>query len=215
MAFFDLVLQTESSLHPGSASAYVSSYTGAIRCARPSDGKICRVGKVLAHRIHTDLAWRDDASIVEACSAHSRDLQRVYRALFDAEEDDLRLGIRSLFDVASSDVLVLDHVVIHPRWRGVKLGLLAVRRLIDLLGGGCGLVVARFAPLSPEAAALHGVPLDWVPQAAGRHERREALAKLRRYFRRLGFERIHGTRLHGVSTAWYIPSLAELLRPGI
>ena len=40
----------------------------------------------------------------------------------------------------------------------LKLGLLAVRRLIDLVGGGCGLVVADIRPLNPSSHGDLGVP---------------------------------------------------------
>jgi hypothetical protein len=214
LAFFDLVLQTGGSLHPGDPSLYVTTYTGAIRCSRSSDGKVCRVGTIVAHRIHTDLAWRDSAVVRNACEAHSRELQEVYAALFDVEEDDLSIDIRNQFDTVTSDVLVLDYILLNPRWRGVKLGLLAVRKLIDLLGGGCGVVAARLGPLNPKAAKCRELSPDWLPRLADQNEVRAARRKLRRYFRRVGFERIPGTRLHGLSLNRYTPTLADLLRPG-
>jgi hypothetical protein len=36
---------------------------------------------------------------------------------------------------------------------------------------------------------------------------------LRRYFKRMGFERIAGTRFHGLSLARMTPTLSDLLRP--
>jgi hypothetical protein len=45
-----------------------------------------------------------------------------------------------------SDLLILDYIVLHPRWRGLKRGLLATRKLVDLLGGGCSLAVIHIGP---------------------------------------------------------------------
>ncbi len=42
------------------------------------------------------------------------------------------------FEAIEPELLVLDYVVLAPDWRGLKLGLLAVHRMVDLLGGGCG-----------------------------------------------------------------------------
>ena len=44
-----------------------------------------------------------------------------------------------MFNAVEWDLLVLDYVVLVPKWRGLKIGLLAVRKMVDLLGGGCGL----------------------------------------------------------------------------
>jgi hypothetical protein len=105
--------------------------------------------------------------------------------------------------------LVLDYVVLHPRWRGLRLGLLAVRKLIDLVAGGCGLVVAHIAPLRHDA----DVPRPWLPRLATREARRDAVVKLRRYFRQMGFERIGRTSYYALSMARRTPTLGELLRP--
>jgi hypothetical protein len=158
---------------------------------------------------------RNGESIFEACDAHSQEMHAVYAALFDPTEDDLRSSIRRRFDAFGSDVLVLDYVLLSPRWRGLRLGLLAARKLIDLLGGGCGLVVSRIAPLNPDADEFSTVPAGWIPRHGGVDGRRAAAAKLRRHFRRMGFERIRGTRFHGLSMDRIVPTPEDLLRPGM
>ena len=153
MASFDIVLQTGGSLHPGGESDdYIAEYAGLIRCTRDRDGRVCKVGKVKAYRIHAGLAADHGASVFEACDCHSQPMHDLYAALFDPAQDDLKEEIRSQFDGVEADVLVLDYVLLSPRWRGLKLGLLAARKLIDLLGGGCGLTVADIAPLNPDAS---------------------------------------------------------------
>ena len=97
---------------------------------------------------------------------------------------------------------------------GLKLGLLAARKLIDLLGGGCGLAVSWVYPLNPDAAEFQKVPAGWIPRHAGPAEERAARRTLRRYFRRLGFGRIGRTRFDGLSLARVTPTLADLIRPG-
>jgi hypothetical protein len=149
MASFDIVLQTGGSLHPGGEpDDYIAEYAGLIRCTRDRDGSVFKVGKVKAYRIHAGLAADHGESVFEVCDCRSQPMHDLYAALFDPAQDDLKEEIRSQFDGVEADVLVLDYVLLAPRWRGLKLGLLAARKLIDLLGGGCGLTVADIAPLN-------------------------------------------------------------------
>jgi hypothetical protein len=46
-----------------------------------------------------------------------------------------------------------------------------------------------------------------------RGDTREAVLKLRRYFRQMGFERVGRTRYYALPLAWETPTLADLLRP--
>jgi hypothetical protein len=214
MAFFDLVLQTSGSLHPGGEpDDFIAEYTGLVRCTRDRDGQTFKAGKVKAYRIHAELAREAGESLFEVCDAHSQGLHEVYAALFDPATDDLKEAVRDQVHAVDSDVLVLDYVLLSPRWRGLKLGLLAARKMIDLLGGGCGLAVSWVYPLNPAADEFRKVPPGWIPRHAGEAERREARRKLRRHFRRMGFERIGRTRLDGLSLARVTPTLSDLLRP--
>jgi hypothetical protein len=103
-------------------------------------------------------------------------------------------------------------VVLHPKWRGLKLGLLAARKLIDMLGGGCALVVADILPLSPAAYRMLKIPPSWIPRHEDDDELRMARRKLRRYYRALGFSRIRHCRFFGLSLSRKAPTLAEIIK---
>lgn len=213
MAFFDLLLRTSGSLHPGGEpDDFISEYAGVIRCTRHQDGKVIRVGRVRAYRLHADLAHESGVSVFDVCDAHTQEMHEAYAALFDHETHTLKDSVRQQFDGFDTDVLVLDYVLLSPQWRGLRLGLLAARKMIDMLGGGCGLTVSHIAPLNADADEFKGVPVGWIPDSHDAEQRREATRKLRRHFRRMGFERIRGTRFHGLSMARIVPSLADLLR---
>lgn len=214
MASFDIILQTRGSLHPGGESDdFIADYGGVITCTRDSDGKVFRVGKLRAYRVHADLAREAGESLFDVCDARSQEMHELHAALFDSETDDLREEIRTRFDVFDSDILVLDYVLLSPRWRGLKVGLLAARKMIDLLGGGCGLVVSHVAPLNADATEFRKVPPGWIPGQESEDGRRQARRTLRRHFRRLGFRRIGRTRFDGLSLSQVVPTLADLIRP--
>jgi hypothetical protein len=214
MAIFEIVLQTSGSLHPdGDPDDFITCHTGFIRRIRERDDKVFKAGLVRAYRIHAALAREAGESLFDVCDAHSQEMHGVYAALFDPETDDIKEEVRTAFDIFDSDVLVLDYVLMSPRWRGLKLGLLAARKTIDLLGGGCGMVVSFIHPLNPDADEFKKVPESWIPRPAGKDEEREARRKLRRHFSRMGFRKIGRTRYDGLSLSQVTPRLADIIRP--
>jgi hypothetical protein len=213
MTFFDIVLRTEASLHPeGEPDEFISEYTGVIRCRGEDDVVRC-VGKVHAYRIHATLAAENGEPLFDVCDAHSQEMHNVYALLYDLEENHYKEAIANRFHAMESDCLVLDYVLLAPKWRGLRLGLLAARKMIDLLGGGCGLVVSDIAPLRHDVHDMLRVPESWLPRHQTKEARQDAALKLRRYFRQMGFERIGRSPYYGLSMAHKTPTLADLLRP--
>src|SRR5262249_35688745 len=151
-------------IHPnGEPDDFVSEYVGFIR-AEGEDGIIRRVGKVHAYRINANLAAQYGESLFDVCDAHSQELHDVFSAVYDFEHEHFKKSLVDRFDAVDADCLVLDYVLLNPRWRGLKLGLLAARKLIDLAGGGCGLTVSYIAPLRHDAHPMLKVPKSWLPQ---------------------------------------------------
>jgi hypothetical protein len=213
MTFFDLVLQTTASLHPdGEPEEYISEYKGFVR-ADGEDGAVRRVGKAHAYRIHAELVAEAGESLFEVCDAHSHEMHVLHTLLYEPDDYGFNEKLVAQFDAMACDCLVLDYVVLHPKWRGLKLGLLATRKLVDLLGAGCGLVVSDIRPLNQDAPSLLRIPASWVPRNATPEAEKLAARKLRRYFRRMGFERIGRTPYYGLSMSRVTPTLADLLKP--
>lgn len=213
MTFFDIVLSTSASLHPEvEPHEFISAYQGVIR-AEGDDGVLHHVGRAHAWRVHMDLAASRGESLLDVFDAHSQPMCDLYEALFDPETDYFTDAILGQFEPMAWDLLLLDYIILNPRWRGLKLGLLATRRMVDLLGGGCGLVVSHIAPLRPDAFEMLRVPKSWLPRHETSEGRRRAVLKLRRYFRQMGFERIGRTCYYGMSMVRQTPTLADLLRP--
>jgi hypothetical protein len=212
VTFFDLALRTSASLHPGGPpNNLVSEYAGVIRAE--GDGAPRTVGRAHALRVHADLASRQGACLAEVCGAHSRELGALHCLLYEPGQYHFRQDVVEQFDALDFDCLVLGHIVLDPRWRGLHLGLLAVRRLVDLLGGGCGLAVWKIRPPPASAGEALRVPRSWLPRHRTAGERRAAARRLRGYYGRMGFRRVGGTAYHGLSIARPAPSLTDLLGP--
>ena len=214
MASFDVVLRPQSSLHPdGEPTDYISEYQGVITCTDDETGAVTKVGKVMALRVHAALAHNMGESLFDVCDAHSGELHHLHTALYEPDAYHFRDDLMARFDAAEPDLLVLDYVVLAPKWRKLRLGLLAVRRTVDLLGGGCGLAVSYIAPLRRDAATYIGVPKRWLPFHRTKNERRAATVRVRRYFRRMGFERLGRTPYYALPLNQVVPTAKELLNP--
>lgn len=212
MACFDIILKATASLHPhGEPSEFVSQYTGVITCTDDTTGEVSKVGKVAALRVHAALAYDAGESLFDVCGSHSAELNFLHTMLYEHDDHHFRDDILARFDADEPDLLVLDFVALAPKWRKLRLGLLAVRKLVDLIGGGCGLAVSLVAPLRHDAAKLLRVPGAWLPRATSKEERRVAAVKLRRYFRRMGFERLGRTPYYALPLNQMTPTAAEIL----
>lgn len=215
MASFDVVVTTRASLHPGrEPDRFVSEYTGTVTCTDDATGAVTRVGRVTAVRVHAGLALNVGVSLFDVCDCHSRELHELHALLYEPDAYHFRDPLIRRFEAVEADLLVLDYVVLSPRWRGLKLGLLAVRALVDVIGGGCGLVVSHVAPLRHAAHQRVGVPARWLPRHRTREARWQAVVKLRGHFRRMGFERLGRTQYYALPMNLRTPTAGELLGPG-
>jgi hypothetical protein len=213
MGAFDVLFQTGTSLHPyGEPDEFISEHRGLLRY-EDDKGRQHKVGKLAAYRIQAGQALNQGMHLYDVCDAHSHMMLGVYETLFIPGENSFKASVVDRFFAVELDVLVLEYVVLHPKWRGLRLGLLALRRTIDLLGGGCALAVCEPGPLNPEGYEFRGLPAGWLPRHETPEAERAARKKLRRYVRRMGFERIGRTSLYGLSMARVTPTVEELLRP--
>jgi GNAT superfamily N-acetyltransferase len=208
MASFDIRFESSASLHPdGNPDHYVTTYRGRITAYGLGDDDFAEAfaGRVLAYRIHADLADAHGVSLFDVCDCHSDEMLQVYDLLYRQDRFE-RYG------ACQADVLVLDYVVLDPRWRGLKLGLMAVRAAIDRLGHGCGLAVSHIAPLVRDAHRKLEVPARWIPPIKSAVAEDDAAVRLRRYFRRMGFRRVKRTGHYYLPLHLVAPSARDLLK---
>ena len=143
MTSFDIALETSTPLHPGGdPGRFVSTHAGVIRRIRDRDGRASAVGLVRAYRVHADAADEAGETLSRCATPTPRSCATVYAGPVRRRDRRPPRGGPRRFGVLGGDILVLDYVLLSPRWRGLNLGLAAARRVIDVLGGGCGLVVS-------------------------------------------------------------------------
>lgn len=214
MASFNILLRSQVSLHPsGDPSEFFSSYDGVITCMDDESGVIKKVGLVRALRIHARLACNAGQSLFDVCDSHSGELLYLHNLLYEPGGYSFKEKWMDQFDATDSDLLLIDYVILAPRWRKLNLGLLAVRKMVDLIGSGSGLVVSGIAPLQSLAYKQLRIPASWFPHHGSRKERKAAVVRLRRYFRRMGFQRLGRTPYYAMSLTQILPTAAELLGP--
>jgi hypothetical protein len=215
LASFNISVRTGGSLHPDvEPSDFVSSYVGVITCTDDDTGEVTRVGRVTAVRVHAGLAQDAGIPLFDVCDDYSHELATLHALLYEPNSYSFREPLMLRFEAMESDLLVLDYVVLNPRWRKLKLGLLAVRKFVDLVGGGCGLAVSFIASLRHDAAPLLRVPKSWLPRHETKDDRKVAAVRLRGYFRQMGFERLGRTGYYALPLNLVTPNATELLGGG-
>src|SRR5688572_27814378 len=123
MASFDIVLQTGASLHTdGEPSEFVSEYSGVITCEDEETGGVTKVGRVGALRVNASLARNAGTPLFDVCDCHSQELHILHSLLYEPDTYSFRDEIATEFEALGLDLLLLDYVVLNPKWRKLKLG---------------------------------------------------------------------------------------------
>jgi GNAT superfamily N-acetyltransferase len=123
-----------------------------------------------------------------------------FEPLFDLDTGFWKEEVQDEYEVSGCDLLIIDCVEIHPRWRGLGVGPAAVDRTIDIFGPGCGLVACKPWPLqfTPTFARDQKALTKLKAPGVGRDE---AVRKLRAYWSRLGFWPLGETGIHVLGMA--------------
>ena len=215
MASFDLSLQTRTSLLvDGEPSDFIAEYHGEVLCIDDETGEETVAGHIHALRLQADMAADHGESLFDVCDSHSQTMHKLHTLLYEPGKREFREPLVKRFEIFDSDLLVLDHILLDPKWRGLKIGLLVARKIIDLLGSGCGLIVSEIAPLLRSTHKYLEVPAKWIPKPRTKDARKDAVVGLRSYFRQMGFKRIGRSGYYALSNTLKTPIAKDLLRPG-
>jgi hypothetical protein len=118
-----------------------------------------------------------------------------WELLYDPDTGCWREEIQDEYDASGTDLLIIDCIEIHPRFRGTRVGTATIERTIDIFGPVCGLVACKPWPLqfSPAFARDRKALKRLKAPTVGRDE---AVHKLKAYWSRLGFWPLGETGIH-------------------
>jgi GNAT superfamily N-acetyltransferase len=152
------------------------------------------LGEGHATQVRINQARDDRASLYEIFDV-DQELTDTARAIFDVGFDDYHANVLKGFEdnFFPEDILIVRRMTLSPEYRGQKIGLSILHRIITDLGHGCGLVVIKPYPLSGPV--------------------RVGCEKLRKYWARLGFERVGKSNYWGLSMHVVLDSASELGLP--
>lgn len=129
----------------------------------------------------------------------SGEISEYWECLFDVETGYLKRDLQADYEVLSMDLLIIEHLELQPKFRGLGLGEAAINRTIDVFGTNCGFVACQPWPIqfTPAAKADPAV----VGRLALPDIKKEgvALEKLRKYVARIGFWPLGDTGIYVMS----------------
>ena len=190
----EFVLRAE--LHEPAETDFVHSITGRIIAESEARGE--EAGNIRASLIQFSEALDHGISEERLGDGISSDIAEYWELLSDPETGHPKEEIQNEFEMVDLDLLIIDHIVIHPEFRGLGIAKSAIHRMIDIFGTGCGLVACKPWPLqfTPSIAndpkALKQLALPDISEG-------EAIRKLRSYWSRLGFWPIRNTGIYVLS----------------
>lgn len=197
-------------------SRFVHEWSGKVTVYDDNADKERPIGRFSA--LYVDV---EGAVTERQCVADVFDSSQVTLGYFEDLYDHDELTVRQeITDAAcpgghlwSPNLLILDRLIIEPKWRGKARGLVALRGLIHLLRPGAGLIAMKPFPLQfevhrtdEERLAEHKrLRLDGFPSNF-----RAATAALCHYYGRLGFKRVPKTDYMVCDPDQRLPSVDEL-----
>jgi hypothetical protein len=199
MGTFTLSIRTETPIdHYPDPQRYVVEWEGDIVHHPHDGGEAEKVGEFSCSRVYVEQAAEEGEDVFDLCDAWSQELHHASVVLFSLKTRLPRQWLVDRFGTDTADFLLLETLTLEPRWRGLKIGLVVLRRLIDLFAPRFGMVVCQ--PFAFGAKDEKG----W----------REGTVKLRKYVRALGFQRLRKSPFYGLCTSHVIPTAEQVLRGG-
>src|ERR1700686_2298183 len=152
-----------ANLHDSLETDFVHSILGRIT-AEPESGGKEDAGHIGASLVQFGEALDHGISAERLGDGISGDISEYWEHLFDVETGYPKEEIQNEFEVVDLDLLIIDHIEIHPKFRGLRIAESAIHRTIDIFGTGCGLVACK------------PWPLQFTPSVAGDPEALKRLA---------------------------------------
>lgn len=193
---------------------YVREINGRVVGLEGSAGRRRIAGRFKAFYMDVEAACTNDYPIFNVFDGAEQTLG-YYSAIFDEEGSSVQFSERvfKLLDERpySGNVLILDRLEILPKFRSHNLGLMVMRRLIELFRPGAEVVAIKPFPL--QAEHTRSQESTWrakLELAQFDKDSRRARAKLRRHYAKLGFKHMRGTEFMFLFAGDTLPRITDL-----
>lgn len=190
---------------------FVYPYCGDIIHIDEYDSRI-RIGKFSALFVSVSNALNENEHIFDVLDCHSSSLAEYYAPIFGDNAPDFSDKVDRLSRgyIDGLDLLVIDRIEILPEFRGKSIGLRVIRHMMSRFSVGAGVIALKAFPLQFE-----GENSDPEHQAWGNllsldrfvNNKRVSKAKLKKYYKRLGFVSLPGSDFMIFPTGLKIPTI--------
>jgi hypothetical protein len=182
-----LIFTLRTRLQEGCAAGdFIQSISGRVFARQEAGERDRQFGSLSASLVQFGSALDHGITAEQLGDGISGLIAEYWEQMFNVDTCRWKDEIREEFEIAGSDLLIIDYVALDPLLRGHGLGLAAVRRTIEIFGSGCGLVACKPWPLqfTPEFADNVRRLKRLQPPALAQDE---AVRKLRLYWSKAGF----------------------------
>ena len=165
---------------------FVHSILGRIFARIEDDGDEKEAGYIRASLVQFGEAMDHGVSTERLGDGIDGNIAEYWERLFDSDSGYWKEEIQGEYEVLECDLLIIDCVEVHPKFRGRRIGPSVFDRTIDIFGASCGLVACKPWPLQFTPAYARD------PKALKRLKapsvgRDGVIHKMRAYWSRLGF----------------------------
>jgi hypothetical protein len=189
---------------------YISSFSSTIitdDCGNME--KRVQVGEMNGYLVHVNYARERHESLFRIFDDHSMDFATCFARLFDKRRNDFKKGLLSAPPL-NDDILLIEDLIIYPKYRGNSLGLRAIMNAIKTFGLNCGVVLCQALPLQYHVSKDMKDFKKRIGTKLLFMNKKSSLVKIANYLQRIGFSRIRGTTLCLIETAaWNLESYSE------
>jgi hypothetical protein len=152
------------------------------------------IGGLTAYKLLFDIARNNDLDLLEIAD-YDANAMIVAEHLYKTDEPDWKEEVEKAFtDLAEASCLILSRIEILPAYRGLGIGLKAIKDLYNNFIQGCSLFALKCFP--PQCDPENGITSNYLRimmnYGAFESDCDKAIKKLKKYFENLGFESIPG-----------------------
>lgn len=186
--------KSEELLEEDDPEFYLYETSGAVLDMH-ENGRRPTAGRFTVYYVDVCAALNAGADVYDVFDVHATTLD-FFDVIFNPATLQLQNRLVDLFDGEEvwGNVLIIDRLEILPRYRGMNLGLVVMRRLIERFGAGCAIVAIKPFPLQFESV---GDGIDsWrekLKLSKLNADSESATLRLCHHYEELGFRALHGT----------------------